>query len=428
MNYQKFSENIHILTNNLDRKKTEVEIIWTAGGSFFEQESDRGRKHLMEHCIASRTKDMDFKAFQDFQFRESLMLNAYTGPLTMGMEASGHSQDFEKLLDIALETAFTPTFDQTILDQEKEIVLREISERRGDPNYRLHFEVMNQIFTKESYEVHQTLGDSQTVAIGQLEDFTRLHLENLKTSPVLICCYGGGVKTDLIQTKLQKILDQKNLQINNLLETKNKKPINYSIGSQFQDFQKKAVISELAHKHCEINLYIPFKTTFENRPATKIFEELYLKFYGRVYDKLRNQLGLIYSLHGSFESSINCLYINLACEIEHIEKILTEIKATFSNFEENFDQQKLNELKNVIIKKVEMTMDSPSNSINMTKSILTKYNIPETLEEYEQKLKKVSKNEIKKIYNQIQNNFKNSKLVLVSKNPKIQEVLDSYEI
>ena len=111
-----------------------------------------------------------------------------------------------------------------------------------------------------------------------------------------------------------------------------------------------------------------------------------------------------------------------------LEKILTEIKATFSNFEENFDQQKLNELKNVIIKKVEMTMDSPSNSINMTKSILTKYNIPETLEEYEQKLKKVSKNEIKKIYNQIQNNFKNSKLVLVSKNPKIQEVLDSYEI
>lgn len=424
MPYYQFSDYIHILTNPADRKKTEVEIIWTAGGSYFEKKEDSGRKHLMEHCIASRTAKMNFQEFQDFQFRENIMLNAYTGPLTMGIEGSGHSSDFEKILDISLETALTPTFDQDILNQEKEIVLREISERRGDPNYRLHFQVVEQIFTPESYQVHQTLGSSKQVELGELGDFSRLHLENLASSPILVCCYGGGIKLDLIQKKLQEITQKTDLyQIQKLLEPDSKKAIDYQIPNHFQDFKKKAIVSDIAHKHAEINLYIPFKINFENKPAIKIFEELYLKFYGRIYDRLRNQLGLIYSMYGAFQTGLDCLYINLACEIEHIEIILQEIYKSFADFESNFEMQKLTELKNIILKKMEMTADNPYNEINLTKGTLTNFNKLETLAEYEKRLSQVGKLEIQKIYQELAQNLTEAKLAVVSKNPDIQQVV-----
>jgi predicted Zn-dependent peptidase len=430
MKYIKFSDYIYILANNLtDRKKTEIEIIWTAGGSYFEKKQDSGRKHLMEHCIVSRTKDMNFQEFQDFQFRENIMFNAYTGPATMGVEASGHYSDFEKILDLSLETAFMPTFDQAILDQEKEIVLREISERRGDPNYQLHYQVMNQVFTKDSYENHETLGSSEQVKKGELKDFDRLHLENLSTSPVIICCYGGGVDIDLIQKKLDQIVAQKDLlQVKKMLQKENKKPINFKIQSKFKNFRKKAIVSELAHAHCEINLYIPFQKNFQNEAITRVFEELYFKYHGKVYDRLRNQLGLIYSMYGAFQSSVDCLYLNLACEKQHIKTIISEIQSIFSNFEKNFEETKLQELKNTIIKKIEITQDNPYSSINLLRNSLTNYNQIETLESYQNKLANVTRLDIKKIYQEIQSNLSNSKLVLVSKNSEIKNIIEKIKI
>ena len=66
--YTQITPFIHLLTNDQPRAKTELEIVMTSGGSFFESDRNSGKKHLMEHCIASRTKEMDYKTFKDYQF------------------------------------------------------------------------------------------------------------------------------------------------------------------------------------------------------------------------------------------------------------------------------------------------------------------------------------------------------------------------
>ena len=199
MIYQKLSPQIHLVCQPLDRFRVEIEIILHAGGSIFEMDENRGKKHLLEHCIASRTKEMDFQALKDFQFSQNLILNAYTGPMTMGLTATSHKNDFEKALKLLWEMATDPTFDQSILEREKEIVLREISERRGDPAYELYYHIQNQIFEEGSLDTHEVLGESEKVAKTTLEDFKKLHTQNLQDSHIIIQISGGGI--DLAKIK-----------------------------------------------------------------------------------------------------------------------------------------------------------------------------------------------------------------------------------
>jgi predicted Zn-dependent peptidase len=191
-NYIKISPFLHLVISPADRQKINMEVLFNTGGSLFESPEDRGRMHLLEHCICSRTKDMDFWQLKDFAFRNNIVFNAYTTPISMAVNASGHSSDFEAILKILLEMAFSPTFEESILEREKDIVLREINERRGDPNYQLYFEVMEQIFTKDSLENHQVLGMSEIVAETTLKDMKRLYGEMLGRSMAVIELSGGG--------------------------------------------------------------------------------------------------------------------------------------------------------------------------------------------------------------------------------------------
>ncbi len=426
MSYQKIAGFVHLITHSIERKKVDIEFIFTAGGSWFEDDQDRGKKHLMEHCIASRTKDLDFQEFQDYQFKENIAVNAYTGPTTMGLEATGHVEDLEKMLDLMLEMSFLPTFDQMILDQEKEIVLREISERRGDPNYRLHYDVMNQIFEPNSYETHETLGDKDLVAQTTLADFNKLITQNLTNSNLIIGISGGGKELDLelINSKLKAILSQKSeLTISQILNPKDKLALDFEIPTKFKEFSNKAVIHDLAHAHVELNLYVPIPINFSNKPALKIFEELFFKFYGKVYDRLRNELGLIYAMHSSFQVNLQHLYINLACEIKHLQIIVGEVELVFSDFNKYFDENKFQQFKNILRKKIDLTKDVSGSEFEYTKTSLTNFNEIENLDGFLSRLQKVTKEDIKEIYNLISKGLKSKKIIAVSNQKEVSKIV-----
>jgi predicted Zn-dependent peptidase len=425
MSYKEIAKNIHLITQSIDRKAFEIEIIYSCGGSIFEQQKDRGKKHLLEHCIASRTSLMNFESFKNYQFRENININAYTGPLTMGLEGSGHYSDVYKTLDNLLEMTFLPTFDSEILAQEKEIVLREISERRGDPNYRLYYVVANEVFTSDSYITHEVLGDSQMVAQTNLEDFSYLHSQNLQKSQILICLSGGGFEANKIEQKiLSYVQNSQNQEYLKTFQNYPKNPIDYHIGSKFKDFSFLPIVSELGHSHSEVTLYLPCKKDFYSCPAQKIFEELYLKYHGKIYDRLRNQLGLIYSMSASFDLELQQLAISFACEISHIKIIIQEIQEIFSGFEKNFDEKMLQEFKQILYKKIDISKDSARIQLNHTVNSLREFDIAEDFDDYIKRINQVSKQDIKEIYEEIAKNFNKKRIVVVSKDKTIEKSLN----
>jgi predicted Zn-dependent peptidase len=420
--YTQITPFIHLLTNDQPRAKTELEIVMTSGGSFFESDRNSGKKHLMEHCIASRTKDMDYKTFKDFQFASSIAINAYTGPLPLAVNATTHSSKFETAFDSLAEMIFEPTFDQAILDQEKEIVLREISERRGSPEYQLYYWTMNQLFPKGSLETHETLGNAAMVAETSVQDFLDLHQQNLANSHLIINLSGGSVEEDYVKSVVNKYLGQSTNNIKNILDQTPKNQVNYRPKSDLAKFEFLPLVHELAHEQSEITIYIPCEVNFDNLPATKIFKELFLSFYGVIYSRLRDELGYVYGIYGNFRNDLQTLEIGMSCEIKYIAPIVSEIKQMLGNWNKYFDPKKFDELKSVLTMKIDMAADEPSQANSHTEKILRTYNQIELHSEFGQRLSSVQPEDVQKLYENLMNNLDKIQVLAVSKDKAVEGV------
>jgi predicted Zn-dependent peptidase len=420
--YTQITPFIHLLTNDQPRAKTELEIVMTSGGSFFESDRNSGKKHLMEHCIASRTKDMDYKTFKDFQFANSIAINAYTGPLPLAVNATTHSSKFETAFDSLAEMIFEPTFDQAILDQEKEIVLREISERRGSPEYQLYYWTMNQLFPKGSLETHETLGNAAMVAETSVQDFLDLHQQNLANSHLIINLSGGSVEENYVKSVVNKYLSQSTNNIKNILDQGQKNQVNYRPKSDLAKFEYLPLVHELAHEQSEITIYIPCEVNFANLPATKIFKELFLSFYGVIYSRLRDELGYVYGIYGNFRNDLQTLEIGMSCEIKYIAPIVSEIKQMLGNWNKYFDPKKFDELKAVLTMKIDMAADEPSQANSHTEKILRTYNQIEIHSEFGQRLSSVQPSDVQKLYENLMNNLDKIQVLAVSKDKAVEGV------
>ena len=317
--YTLIQPNVHLICNPLVRSSLEIEVILTSGGSWFEAEADRGRKHLMEHCIASRTADMDFITFKNYQFRENIMINAYTSQNSLAVTAKTHASKFTQALEKVLEMAITPTFDNDILTQEREIVLREISERRGSPDYKLHFWTMDQICQPGSADTHEVLGSSEQVALTTLGDMIRLQHQNLEQSNLIVIVSGGSVDESEATRIINEILNKaENPFIQSFAKTETKNPITFQPPNKLKSFQLQPLVHELAHEHADVSIFIPCTVGLENLATQNVFKELFLNYYGVIYHRLRDELGYIYSLHSSFLFNTQMLELNLSCELQYI--------------------------------------------------------------------------------------------------------------
>jgi predicted Zn-dependent peptidase len=421
MRYITIGQFIHIFLDPRDRNTTSMEFIYSAGGSVYETEVDRGRMHLMEHCICSRTKDMTFKEFKDFTFRESITYNAYTSANVLALEASGHKDDFTKIFDFLFEMFTEPTFDQEGLDREREIVLREITDRKGSPNYKLYYDYSNHFYTENSITRHEVLGDSEVVEATQLDDFKRLHKNALNQSNLLFFINGGGVDEEYLLKK-----------INNFL--------NSDSGKQFTDSQKKlfpahninefknqtneTFVHEFAHEECELTINIPLSINFSNRAVRDVFASLFLRWNGSgLYDLLRDKKGLIYGYNFYFDRETQVLNIEMNCSLENIHTIISHTREFFENFITSFDELKFNQLKHQLIKKQDLSNDVLGNESEFAYNTLKNYREIEDFESFRKKLDAVRKEDVLAVFEEVKTHLKTAKIILSSRNKEITSYL-----
>jgi predicted Zn-dependent peptidase len=423
MSYTKITPFIHLITNPCDRKKLQIEVVMTAAGSIHEKAKDRGKKHLMEHCIATRSSSMEMQEFKDWQSRENIMINAYTSPLHLAVNASTHYSKFEQTLDICLEMIFAPTFDQPVLDQEKEIVLREISQRSGEPEYITYYHTMDKIFTESSLMRHQTLGDNTMVAQTTVEDLQRLHHQNLQNSHIIIKASGGGIDERYIINKVNKWLENKEIKtIEDILNVETKLPVDFYPANDLKKFYYMPVVHELAHQHCDLTVFIPCEVSVQNKAARKIFDELYLQFFGKLYHRLRDEKGYIYSMYSEFSDDLQNLEINLSCELIYIQNILDEIKDIFGDFDRYYDDKKFNEFKDSVKIKLDIANDNLAALPSFVQKNLTDYGVVMTFQDYEKQLDEVTKQDIQNIYESLKSNMNKAQIVAVSKDSNIESL------
>jgi predicted Zn-dependent peptidase len=414
--YTQLSKNFHLITNfSKDRYKVEFNLQFTSGGAFFEKEGERGVSHLLEHCLLGRTEDKNFDQLKEYLFQENIYCNAATGNTSMYLTMSGHKKDSAKILDLITKFAFKPTLTKEIQDKEREIVLREISERSGDPSYRLYWEMIRQIFEPGSKYLCEVLGSAEDVKNSDLKTFENIHARILAESHFILTVAGAECDSDMLQTKMLEYSKSN-------LDDKTRE-VNLNLPNKLKPFKFYPVISDLAHEHVELSIYLPCAVNLENRAIRYFVTELFFKFpEGYLYNRLRNELGWIYGLQTSFDSSLQMLVLELSCELKYVESIISEIREMFENFDKIFRASKISMIKNIFLKKQEMVLDEPQAIIDFTVDNFTDFGIPLSYAQYLEKISEVGYADIQKLYESIHSNIDKMQVVGVSKDKTLESV------
>ena len=134
----------------------------------------------------------------------------------------------------------SPVLEKADLDREKEIVLSEITERRGNPQYRLYYDVSRQILTPESFSNHEVLGDSEVVGKTSVEDLKRIFKSLQNRSEFIMCISGGGIDEEYVKQKV--------LSLN--LEKGKTLALPFDFKNELFDFKNEAIQHKDGHEEC----------------------------------------------------------------------------------------------------------------------------------------------------------------------------------
>lgn len=402
------------LDSKPDRNTAKAEFWYSHGGSWFESSSDRGRMHLMEHCLVARTKDMDENEFKEYCFEHNIQYNAYTSPSVINLNVKSHKDDIYTSMKLFLELFFTPTFTPAVLEREKEIVLREITDRKGDPEYQLWQDVMTEIYTPESYEQHEVLGESDVVASTKIEDFDRLFRSMIDNSVCIITVSGSGFEEDSILKLLEPYtssLSDKHL------------PFPHDFKNTFQVNHLHTIKNTLGHKEAALTINIPMPINHDNRPVRGVFSELFLGWNGTgLYDYLRDELGLIYGYSFYYDEPGQVLKIEMNCEIARVPLILDGVYKYFSDFTAKFSQEKFTLLLKTIIKKFEQSRDNLGFDAGFVINNLLNYNTMEKSEEYVERMQNITAEMVKEIHALVLANWNETVVTVVSRDETVKKL------
>ncbi len=410
--YIKLRDNFHLIINPANRYRSEINFAFTSGGAIFEEEKHKGLSHLMEHCILRETANHTRQEVDDMLFRKDIYRNASTGVTVMDMVLAGHKSDLDLMLEFILHFAFRPKISNDLLEQEKEIILREHDQRNGEPNFKLYKLIMKKIYDEGSRARCDILGDKEIIKAATVQDLMDIHSRMIKDSHFILNIVGGGVDIDKIKETIEPYLKELPLKANHTVD--------YDVPNKLFDFKYMPIVSKLAHDHSNITFAVPCTVNQANKPVRDFLAELFFSFpTGIFYTRLREELRLIYSLHYTYDESTQHLLIDMTTDIDLIYKLIDEVKDILSNFDEFFTEEKVNIIKDLYVKRQEMNSDNPYHPADFLSNSLMNWGNAVTYKQYLKNLKEISLDNVLTLYNEIKSNIDKSRIVVVSNKKEI---------
>jgi predicted Zn-dependent peptidase len=197
-------------------------------GSINEKDNEKGLIHLLEHAICeSGTKK--YSPEEVIEIREGF--GYFDASVNLGRTFFNYGflpEYFETYLDLITESLFNPRFDKKSFENQKQVVLRELSQRKGKPNF-----IDSVKFKKALYREHPArysgFGKEKLIEKASVKDMERLHLRGYHPNNMEIIIAGNlsdnieelitkyfenfppGQDTRLDFPKLQKLEDKTTL-------------------------------------------------------------------------------------------------------------------------------------------------------------------------------------------------------------------------
>jgi predicted Zn-dependent peptidase len=281
---------IRVISEKIDSVRSITLGVWIDVGSRDEDEKENGISHFIEHMLFKGTKKRSTKEIA--LALESLggTLNAFTSRENTCLYAKVLDEHLEIALDVLSDLLLNPLFNPYDLKKEKKVIAEEIKELDDLPS-----EVAFDLFMKAMWGDHPfgkpVIGEIKTIQKferGQLLDFMR---EKYVSPKIVIAACGN-----LSHRRLVKLVENKFKPDEHISKRKGEIP---PLKFMSQKVAKR-------RKSAQTHIYIGFQGFSFKHP--KRYSALLLSnilgggMSSRLFQNLRDKLGMVYTVHTFFDS------------------------------------------------------------------------------------------------------------------------------
>lgn len=378
------SNGIRVVTEELSFVHSVSMGIWVGTGSRYEDNTNHGISHFLEHMLFKGTKNRSAK-----QIAESLeivggQINAFTAKELTCYYAKVLNDHFDLAADVLADMFLNSLFQTEDMEKERNVILEEIKMYEDAPD-----ELVHDVYSKTMWKI-DPLGQS---IIGTSDSVGKLSREQLisyyRSTYVpqnIVIAVAGNIKRETVLNKLETLFSNLSGEIpkTNLLTP--------------QSFSQNAFVSkEIEQMH--LCLGFPGLPSQDDGiyPLTVLNHVLGGGLSSRLFQEVREDRGLtytIYSYHSGY-SNAGLFGIYAGTSAQNTEEVVQVVLKEINNIKNNgITKEELENTKEHIKGTILLSLENSSNWMNRLGKSEISYGRIITPEEVVEKVMRVTQDDI----------------------------------
>jgi predicted Zn-dependent peptidase len=331
---------------NLPVVSVSASVNW---GSEFETEKIKGISHFIEHLMFKGTKTREQKEIAEEIEKKGGILNAYTSEEVTSYWNKLPSRHVLDGINIASDLILNPKFDAVEFEREKNVIIEEIKMYHDNPMLHVQDKIKEMLYEKPFGL--SIAGKAPTIKNAKREDIIKL-FKSMYTTDSMILCVVGNANFDEICKRAEKLYPRTKRK----LELRNIKEINS------ERIEKR---KELEQAHFIFGFHAP---NFSDK-LRYVYDlagcHLFEGMSSVLFQEIREKRGLAYAIRGGFDQSKNygfgTIYVNTLKEkIKDVKEIIIK---EISNLK-NLNNKDFEECKEQLIGMRKVAEEDSSNVMN----------------------------------------------------------------
>jgi predicted Zn-dependent peptidase len=395
--------------------KSVVTSVMVGAGSRDEEKNEHGLSHFVEHMLFKGTTTRTCAEIAATLSGLGVDYNAYTSTNVTCYHTRGLSGNLEVCCDILSDMYFNLKFADEDFKREAEVVVQEIAMR--DDHSRLALgELCAKTFFAGTEYGHSIAGTVESVRAFKPQDIYNYRAKHY-VAPKTIISIAGDVTVERAQEMVEKFFlpkfKQKAMPSKRNLNAERKITPPQNFVTKHKDTEQQYVAV----------LFPVMNNWHDDRYAmTFIAHILSGDMSSRLFESVRDKLGLVYSISGgcSLTHLGGYYYIVFSCTPDNTEKVLQTVRSEIERIRQGgVTEDEVTKVKN--IKRADTLFDSESVEVvnQRNAGMLSEFNEIQSVEEYLEKINAITANDVKSAAVKYLE-FKNAIVGIVGKDIKVK--------
>ncbi len=285
----KLDSGLVVITEFIPSVESVAVGVWVDSGSAHENEQEYGIAHLLEHMIFRGSRSYTARKFASVFENDGGSVNAYTSKETTVFSAHLLSENLPAALDALADALFHPKLSLKDIEQEKQIILEEITETLDNPEDLLFDQFFMDFYNHPAYG-HPILGSVASLEAISRDVLERYWQKNFQPANMVISL-AGSVNHDLVVGQISRRFTT------GVTAVAVRPEINFSLNPPFTTSR---------HSHFNQS-HIGFGLTAGSYAGSELYPLLLINNYlgeglgSYLFRRLREEKGYVYTVYSQLE-------------------------------------------------------------------------------------------------------------------------------